>query len=145
MLDHPAHASAAATTATQQHPRARSVRASPRLCVLPTVPIITTGISLWPSWASHSPSLCQAVARRRRFPSPPAGRLQHPCARRWPWRSASVSAKTSREGVFLDSPPACCEVCQSALLTQAPASQQSRHPRQRCTLPAHTASSCRSE
>jgi hypothetical protein len=46
-------------------------------------------------------------------------------------RSASVSAKTSREGVFLDSPPACCcEVCQSALLTQAPASKQSRHPRQ---------------
>ena len=94
-------AAAAATAATQQQPtRARSVRASLCLCVLPRVPIIpliTLAFRAGPSrrrrrsWASHSTWTS----------SPPAGRLQHIPAHAvgpafWGGEGSGVSAKTSR-------------------------------------------------
>jgi hypothetical protein len=90
-----------ATAATQQQPtRARSVRASLCLCVLPRVPIIpliTLAFRAGPSrrrrrsWASHSTWTS----------SPPAGRLQHIPAHAvgpafWGGEGSGVSAKTSR-------------------------------------------------
>jgi len=74
--------------------------------------------------------------------SPPAGRVQHPCARRWPWGGEVVSQqkRAEKRRRLLDSPPACWH----RVLTQAPAAivseqlpKSSREPRQRCTSPAH--------
>ena len=95
------------TAATQQHPRARSVRASSRLCVLP---ILT--LSILASQAGPATLLALLRAAALPFPTgrPATASLRTPLAL---GRSASVSAKTSREGVFLDSPPACCEVCRA--------------------------------
>jgi hypothetical protein len=129
----PGHAAAAAaSTATQQHPRARSVRASPRLCMVPTVPIILHLPSQAKDGVAGPATLIAPIrcARRPSLPHRPAGC----CIPAHAVGVRSVSAKTSREGVFLDSPPACCEVGVRVVLTQAPAEQEAE--RTQTTVPA---------
>jgi hypothetical protein len=75
--------------------------------------------------------------------SPPAGRVQDPCARRWPWGGEVVSQQKRAEKASFRLAARLLAACVDSSTrrirerTARQVQQTRRQPRQRCTSPAH--------